>query len=100
MRAAPIVKGDEQFRSLRTQTVCGVDLQIGDLLPVDSPVRNNPARLDLLCRVRYMEVVAKSAFEKKAIINPVPPPIATPTKEAKDAKPAAKTTKGRSQSRR
>lgn len=46
--------GDADYTMLKPLKVSGVALDRGDLLPTDSPLRQNPRRLESLCRNRYM----------------------------------------------
>jgi hypothetical protein len=44
------------YTVLRAMTVHGVQLKAGDTLPTDSPLRQDPTRLEVLCRTRQLVV--------------------------------------------
>lgn len=44
------------YTVLHAMTVHGVQLKAGDTLPADSPLRQDPTRLELLCRTRKLVV--------------------------------------------
>lgn len=48
------------YTVLRAMTVHGVQLKAGDTLPTDSPLRQDPTRLEVLCRTRQMVVTQAS----------------------------------------
>ena len=48
------------YTVLRAMTVHGVQLKAGDTLPTDSPLRQDPTRLEVLCRTRQLVVTQAS----------------------------------------
>lgn len=48
------------YTVLRAMTVHGVQLKKGDTLPTDSPLRQDPTRLEVLCRTRQLVVTQAS----------------------------------------
>lgn len=53
------------YTVLRAMTVHGVQLKAGDTLPTDSPLRQDPTRLEVLCRTRKMVVTQASGQTEK-----------------------------------
>lgn len=68
-------------------TVCGVALDRGAHLPSDSPIRENPRRLETLCRTRALVAQMKAAQPAQATEPPVP-------MSAREAKPVKESTRG------
>lgn len=50
-----------EFVVLKQMRVDGVDLGVGAHLPADSPIRDNPRRLEALCRLRRLAPVTETA---------------------------------------
>jgi len=72
------------YTVLRAMTVHGVQLKAGDTLPTDSPLRQDPTRLELLCRTRQMVVVQASGQTAVPDTAPVAEESETETVSALD----------------
>ncbi len=57
---------DTNYVVLRKILIGGVQLQPGDLLPVDSPARTIPNRLEALVRMRYLTPQVTAAVSEEA----------------------------------
>ncbi len=55
------LSGDIDYVALRTVLIDGTQLAQGDHLPGDSPVRENPKRLEALCRLRTLAPTSQLA---------------------------------------
>jgi hypothetical protein len=65
-------------------TVHGVQLKAGDTLPTDSPLRQDPTRLEVLCRTRQLVVTQASGQTAVPNMAPVAEESKTETAPAVD----------------
>ncbi len=72
----PLV-GDSDYVILKEMLVNGMKLSHGDHLPSDSPLRDNPKRLETLCRLRMLAPIS-------LVAEPAKVSTAKPTPQAKE----------------
>ena len=64
------------YTVLRAMTVHGVQLKAGDTLPTDSPLRQDPTRLEVLCRTRQLVVTQAPRQTEEPDRSFFTPPVA------------------------
>ncbi len=66
------------YKVLSDMMCFGVQLKAGDFLPKDSPLRNEPGRIEALCRQRRMAPAADDSASPVAVttgVDPKPKPM-------------------------